>query len=134
MPVAGMNIKGRIWRYTADRNDDDQGGAVPTGTVLYDNIFSRIYTDRPTLVLLEQGLQTPEIYNAYFTYPPFSVTGAYDVQQNDQYEVTWPPISPFYQKKFVIIGVQYPTFMDARHHLRVKLRRETEAQDNELQS
>lgn len=134
MPVAGMNITGRIWRYTADRNDDDIGGAVPTGTVLYDNIFSRIYTDRPTQVLLEQGLQTSEIFNAYFTYPPFSVTGAYDVRQNDQYEVTWPPISPFYGLKFVIIGVQYPTFMDARHHLRVKLRREVDANNNELQS
>lgn len=133
MPVAGMNLTGRIWRYTADTHDDDQGGAVPTGTVLYDNIFSRIYTDRPTQVLLEQGLQTPEIFNAYFTYPPFSATGTYDVQQNDQYEVTWPPISPHYQKKFVIIGVQYPTFMDARHHLRCKLRRLVEAQDNELQ-
>jgi hypothetical protein len=131
MPVAGMNLTGRIWRYTADTRDDDQGGAVPTGTILYDNIFSRIYTDRPTLVLLEQGLETPEIFNAYFTYP--APPQSYDVRQNDQYEVTWPPISPFYQKKFVIIGVQYPTFMDARHHLRVKLRRLVTANDNELQ-
>lgn len=134
MPVAGMNLKGRIWRYIADGRDDDQGGAVPTGTVLYDNIFSRIYTDRPTQAILEQGIQTDEIFNAYLTYPPFSVTGAYDVRQNDQYEVTFPPISPHYGKKFVIIGVQYPTFMDARHHLRVKLRREVYANTNELQT
>lgn len=130
---AGMNLTGRIWRLTADENDDDQGGAVPTGTVIYTNIFARIYTDRPTQVLLEQGLQTPEIFNAYFSYAPTNVTN-FDVRQNDQYEVTWPPISPFYGKKFVIIGVQYPTFMDERKHLRVKLRREVYANNNELQT
>lgn len=130
---AGNNLRGRIWRYTANTTDDDQGGAVPTGTIVYDNIFGRIYTDRPTQVLLEQGLITPEIFNAYITYAPTYITESYDVRQNDQYEVTWPPISPFYGKKFVILGVQYPTFMDERRHLRLKMRRLEYANSNELQ-
>jgi len=43
--TAGYNTTGRIWRFTASKNNDDQGGAVPTGTVLYAPVFSRIASE-----------------------------------------------------------------------------------------
>jgi hypothetical protein len=54
--IAGLNLKGRVWRLL-QAPDDDQGGSVPTGMILYDPVFSRIKSEKPTLALLEQGLK-----------------------------------------------------------------------------
>lgn len=130
--ISGLNIKGRIWRFTTP-NDDSVGGAVPTGTILYEPVFTRIRSEKPTLALLEQGLITPEIFTAHMSYAAYSPTGTFNVQHNDQYEVTYPPISPHYQKRFVIIGVRPPSFNDDRRHLIVTLRRIETANSNLLQ-
>lgn len=130
---AGLNTRGRVWRlYTPQ--DDDQGGAVPSGTILYDNIWSRLSPLEPTLALLEQGLETPTIYNGLLGAPPFSVTGAFQVLPNDQYEITWPPISPYLNQKFLILGEQHQSFMsDNGRYMNVKLRRLIIANSNNLQ-
>ena len=127
--TAGLNLQGNIIKFTYQ--DDDQGGAVPSGTVTYSPVFSRISSMKPTQALLEQGLITPEIYSAILSYAP--PTGTFFVDQNDQYEVTWPPISSYYGKKFVIIGVQPPSFNDNRKYLLVTLRRLEVANSNNLQ-
>lgn len=130
--IAGMNLKGRIWRLTAADNDDSVGGAVPSGTTLYEPIFGRIKAEEPTLALLEQGLETPTIFSAQLSYPVLT-TGTFDFQHNDQYEVTDPPISPWYGKKFRIIGIQNVEYNDARRYVNVKMRRTVTANSNELQ-
>lgn len=130
--IAGFNLKGRIWRLTAADNDDSVGGAVPSGTTLYEPIFGRIKAEEPTLALLEQGLETPTIFSAQLSYPVLT-TGTFDFQHNDQYEVTDPPISPWYGKKFRIIGIQNVEYNDARRYVNVKMRRTVTANSNELQ-
>ncbi len=130
--TAGFNNTGRIWRFTASDNNDEVGGAVPTGTVLYTPVFSRIASEKPTLALLEQGLETPEIFRAELSYTP-TPGSTFDVQHNDQYEVTYPPVSPHYGLRFVIIGVQHVSFNDARRYLRVTLRRLVTANNALLQ-
>ena len=127
-----MNLKGRVWRLTANGRDDSVGGAVPSGTVLYENIQGRIHAEQPTLALLEQGLETPTIFSAQLSYP-YLTTGSFDYQHNDQYEVTDPPISPFYGKKFRIIGIQNVEYNDSRRYVQVKMRRTVTANSNELQ-
>jgi hypothetical protein len=130
--TAGMNLKGKIWRLR-QAPDDDQGGSKPTGMVLYDPVFSRIKSEKPTLALLEQGLETPEIFTGQLSYTLYSPTGTFDVQHNDQYEIYWPPISSFYRKKFVVIGIQHTSFDDSRRYLQVTLRRLETANSNNLQ-
>jgi|GEM_PF-1516570 len=130
--IAGLNLTGRVWRLL-QAPDDDQGGSVPTGMILYEPVFSRIKSEKPTLALLEQGLETPEIFSAHFSYSAYSSTGTFDVQHNDQYEVTAPQISSFYGKKFVIIGVQHSSFDDQRRYLQCTLRRLETANSNNLQ-
>lgn len=129
---AGVNLKGRIWRLTANPYDDSVGGAVPSGTTLYEPIFARIKAEKPTLALLEQGLETPTIFTGQFSYPVLT-TGSFDFQHNDQYEVTDPPISPFYGWKFRIIGVQNTSHNDPRHFVTCTLRRTVTANSNDLQ-
>lgn len=130
--VSGLNLKGRIWRFTTPV-DDSVGGAVPTGTVLYEPVFSRIRSEKPTLALLEQGLETPEIFTSVLSYAAYSPTGTFTVLHNDQYEVTHPPISPHYGKRFVIIGIRPTSYSDNRQFLQVTLRRLETANSNLLQ-
>jgi len=131
--TAGMNLRGRIWRLYTVGHDDDQGGAVPTGVVVYDNIYSRISPLQPTLALLEQGLETPTIYNGLFQYPAFNITGTFEVFPNDQYEITWPPIDVHYGQKFLILGAQYQSYNDGRKYVNVHMRRLIIANSNNLQ-
>lgn len=107
--------------------DDDQGGALPSGTVLYSPVFSRIFTEKPTLALLEQGLETAELYSAFLE------PGDISLNHNDQFQVTAPNISPYLNEKFVIISIQSPSMLDSRRYLRVVMRRFEIAHSNNLQ-
>ena len=124
--TAGLLHTGRIWRFSY-LNDDSVGGALPTGTVLYTPVFARIFTEKPTLALLEQGLETPELFSAIME--PGDIT----LNHNDQYEVTAPNISPYKNLKFVIISIQTPSMLDDRRYVRVVMRRFVVAHSNNLQ-
>lgn len=123
---AGLNVSGVVWRFS-DPTDDALGGAVPTGTIVYTPVFARIKAEEPTLALLEQGLETPEIFTALMA------PGTISLRHNDQYEVTRPVTSPHYGKRFVIIGVQPSDLTDRRHYVRVTMRRIEQAHTNTLQ-
>lgn len=114
--TAGLLHTGHIIRFSYPV-DDDQGGALPSGTVLYTPVFARIFTEKPTLALLEQGLLTPELFSAILE------PGGMDLRHNDQYEVTAPNISPYKNLKFVIVSIQTPSMMDSRKYTRVVMRR-----------
>jgi len=124
---AGLNLIGNILRFTASSSNDSIGGAVPTGTVLYTNIYGRISPKKPTLALLEQGLEVPEIFTAVLS------PGNISIQHNDQYQVTGPPISRYYLEKFVIIGIQKSSMDDPRQYMLVTMRRFEIAHINNLQ-
>ena len=124
--TAGLNHTGKIWRFSYPQ-DDDQGGALPSGTVLYEPVFARIFTEKPTLALLEQGLETAELYSAILE------PGDISLNHNDQYQVTAPNISPYLNEKFVIISIQSPSMLDNRRYLSVVMRRFEIAHSNNLQ-
>lgn len=121
MSPAGQVTKGRILRFSYPA-DDDQGGALPSGTVTYDPVYARISEQRTTQALLEQGLETRNIYNVVFT------PGTMRLQANDVYEDSYYAASPYYGMKFVIVGVHLPSVMDAgRRYISATLRRFDEA-------
>lgn len=124
--TAGLLHTGRIWRFTSP-TDDNVGGALPTGTVIYTPVFARIFTEKPTLALLEQGLETPELFSAILE------PGNLLLNHNDQFEVTAPNISPYLNLKFVIISIQTPSMLDERRYMRVVMRRFVIAHSNDLQ-
>lgn len=124
--TAGLQHTGHIIRFSYPV-DDDQGGALPTGTVLYTPVFARIFTEKPTLALLEQGLETPELYSA--TLEPGNML----LNHNDQFQVDGPNISPYKNEKFVIISIQAPSMLDNRKYLHVVMRRFEIAHTNDRQ-
>lgn len=124
--TAGWVHTGHIIRFSYNV-DDDQGGALPSGTTLYSPVFARIYTEKPTLALLEQGLETPELFSAILE------PGNLDLHHNDQYQVDAPAMSPWIGKKFVIVSIQTPSMLDGRRYVRVVMRRFEIAHTNNLQ-
>lgn len=125
---AGMNQVCNIIRFTYPQ-DDSVGGAVPSGTVLYSNIDIRIKSEKPTMVLLEQGLQTPEMYSAYLH------EGNIVIEHNDQIQVTLPTYGYFYNKKFRVIGIQRSSnnYWQDRNMIRVTLKRWDESHSEVIQ-
>ena len=120
MAQAGINQQGRLWRlYNLPSSDDDVGGSIPSGTILKENVFCRIEQLKSTQVLLEQGLEIPEMFQAFLMY-----TGEpLDIRNNDQLEIYDPPISPHYNKKFRIIGYRHSSHNDARQFVEVTMKR-----------
>lgn len=113
--TAGLYITCSIIRF--NYTDDIVGGALPSGTVIYSNVSARIQAEQPTQALLEQGLETPTIFNAIVS--PISMP----IKHNDQLKVTAPAVSPFYNEIFRVIGVQQSTMADPRAFTILTLRR-----------
>lgn len=100
MANAGYNLVSRIWEFTEASNDDDIGGAVPSGTVLYDNVATRLQSLKPTQALLEQGIEMAGLFTAMVT------PGNMVIKHNNQIEIVLPVNSKFYMKKFRVLTLQ----------------------------
>ena len=126
--MAGLNTTGRLWRFHYPA-DDNVGGALPSGTILKENVYGRIEQLKATQVLLEQGLELPEMFQAflYYTGDPL------DIQNNDQLEIYYPPISPFCNKRFRIVGYRHSSHTDLRRFVEVTMRRHEESRTEGLQ-
>lgn len=116
--TAGLNLLVTVWQYTFPA-DDDIGGAVPSGTAVYTNVPARIQAEKPTMALLEQGLETPTIFSC-IVWP-----GTMVIEHNYEVEVTAPAISLYYGEHFRIIGMQHTSVYadDPRGHILLTLRR-----------
>jgi len=120
--VAGLNLLVSIWKYTFP-TDDSVGGAVPTGTVVYSNVQARIQAEKPTMALLEQGLETPTMFTAVL-HP-----GTLVIEHNYEVQVTAPVISTYYNEHFRVIGMQHTSVYadDPRGFVLLTLRRSERA-------
>jgi len=124
--TAGLLHTGHIIRFSYPF-DDTTGGALPSGTVLYTPVFARIFTEKPELALLYQGLETEELFSMILQ------PGNMDLHHNDQIQIDSPNLSPWINKKFVIVSIQTPSVQDGRKYMRVVARRFEIAHTNNLQ-
>lgn len=121
----------KVWReaysITGSSTDDSIGGANPTGTVVYENVEARIYVEKPTMALLEQGLETPKIYTANVS------ALAINIRENDIVELVAPYNSFYFGDKFRVIGVRHPSMgpSDPRGYVTLNMRRWEIAHANE---
>jgi len=122
---AGLFEKGNITRFKYV--DDPIGGALPSGTVVYYNVSMRVQAEAPTQALLEQGLETPTIFNVIVQ------PGNLVIKHNDQLQVVSPIMSPFYGENFRVIGVQNSTMVDPRAFIVLTVRRIENTFPNNLQ-
>ena len=95
----GLNLQVNIWRMSQD-TDDDVGGSMITGSVVYYNERAAIYSRRPSQVALEQGLEVPAIFD--MTIRAHNVS----LFERDEVEVVRPEGHPYYGQRFRVTGVQ----------------------------
>jgi hypothetical protein len=115
---AGFNAVGNIIRYDYDP-DDYVGGAMPSGTVIHESVWCRIDAVKPTMVLLEQGVETTSLFQTRLSYK------AKNVQENDEFVVTAPVGSIYENVKFRLISVQHTSMRsdDPRNQILVVMRK-----------
>lgn len=123
--MAGFNIRASIWRYDYSDGDNVVGGASPTGTMVYEFVRSRFQSEKPTKVLMEQGIETNKVFEALI------IPGTLDIRENDLYQIVRPKDHYYYQNYFRIIGVQLSshTPRDPRTFLKLYLSRVTTSRD-----
>ena len=120
--VAGLNLIGRVWNFKYDLGeaDDEVGGSQPSGTVLQESVELRIASMQPTQALLEQGVESLDLYTGVIA--NYTV----DILNNHEVEITAPANSPYYGKFFRVMGDPRRTSTspsDSRGFLFVSLKR-----------
>ena len=125
---AGLNQVCKIIRFSYPA-DDAVGGAVPSGTVLYNFMDIRIESQKPTMALVEQGVQTIKLFSAML------FEGNATIEENDQIEVILPAVGWFKDKKFRVVGIQRDSshpYLE-RNQIKLTLRRWELSHANDLQ-
>jgi len=119
----GMNVLFRVWRLT-QQTDDDVGGAIFTGTSVGD-YFGRFNEEKPSKLLLEQGIEVMRLGTALLRYHKAADPNALTIEERDQLEIIRPIQHPFYGKRFHILSIQHmPTHPNQRRNLiRISCRR-----------
>jgi hypothetical protein len=103
---AGNNLSARIWRLSYPA-DDSVGGALPSGSIVYENVQARFQDSSPIAAFAIQGVETNKVHQAE-VYP-----GTLDIREYDQFEVVSPPNHPWINLKMRIDTVQKPNYHPA---------------------
>lgn len=120
--TAGFDLKGRVWRISFP-DDDNIGGAQPSGTVIYNLIDLRLHAIEPDQVFLQQGLETIRTFRATVR------DHRLRIYERDELEITWPPDHHYYANRFRVDGVMESNFhpRDARGYLILNVSRSERA-------
>lgn len=120
--VAGANSLCRIWRIEVDA-DDAVGGALVTGTVVYDHLPLRFQGVPEEQLLMQQGLQTLRTFTGMIT------PGTLDIRERDELEIINPYDDIYHQKRFRITSVTYSSHnqRDPRAFIRLGMIRSVRA-------
>lgn len=127
MTIAGLNVRLDIWRVTTG-DDDDVGGAMVTGTPVYQGVMARFQADPPNLLLLQQGLETVPTFTATV------IPGTLDIQERDEVVLSAPSDHIYYNQYFRVVGVQYSSFnpRDSRNYVILHLQKSRTAHANTI--
>jgi hypothetical protein len=117
---AGNNLRARIWRFSYPA-DDSVGGAVPSGTIVYESVQARSQDASPIAAFAIQGVETNKVHQA-LVFP-----GTLDIREYDQFEIISSPNHPYYGLKMRIDTVQKSNFhpSDPRGYLLLTMVRAT---------
>lgn len=108
--------------------DDYIGGAQPTGTVSYPNLYCRYEPVSPTIALLEQGVITTKLFYFFINRADVLIT------ENDELKIKAPLNHVYINQYFRIVAVQKTGFhpSDNRGFLKLTTKRRETA--NAIQS
>ncbi len=115
--IAGLNVRVNIFRRFAEE-DDDVGGAVITGVLVYGDVEASIQHMRAQEALIGQGIETSNVFTAL-------VGRSLDVQEGDYLTVSFPHEHAYYGNFFRVVGVRDSSFVpnDRRQYTMLTLDR-----------
>ena len=117
--MLGLNLTATIWEFNYE-SDDETGGSVPSGTILQEGVCMRMSAQPPTMVLLEQGVESIDLYEGMIGCLTVGVKNYNEV------EITSPTNSPYFGEFFRVMGNPQLSSMhpsDSRSLLKVVLKR-----------
>lgn len=119
---AGYNQLARIIDYNYP-SDDSIGGSQPSGTILYDNVLVRVEPLKPTMALLEQGVETVKLFETAIS------AKAKEVKENNELVIYAPVESEYINQHFRIISVRHPSLRpnDPRSQIILIMKRHEQA-------
>lgn len=121
--TAGLNLATQIWRFSFT-NDDDVGGAVPSGTMVYENIQGR-RVEEPDYKMqsLFQGLESERLH--FFMLYPATIV----ILENDELYIQNPPNHWDYHQWFRVMQIKRVGFHpdDPRGYILVACKRSVES-------
>ena len=118
--TAGYVLSGKILEYTF-ADDDEVGGAVPSGSVIYEGVQMRLQNSKNSLDLTIQGFEASKYFSAVLQPRP----GMNLVERKHFFQITSPPNSRYYLKMFRIANIQESNFhpSDPRRYLILNMER-----------
>jgi hypothetical protein len=126
--MAGDNVRFSVWRMsTLSGTDDVVGGAVITGSIVYDQVQGRMQAQPSQQLLLQQGLETERTFSARV------IPGTLTIYERDELEVVEPFDHPYHGLRFRVIGSRYSDFnpRDPRNYILLDLVRDVRAHANQ---
>jgi len=120
--VQGLIHKASIWQIGYG-SDDPSGGAIITGTVVYENVPCRFQKKGGLLALQQQGYETISTYTALL------IPVTLDVEERYEFVITSPSNHPFAGKRYRIIEIIPADFppSDPRNYMLFTLQRAEKA-------
>ena len=98
---AGMHVQSSIIRMN-QADDDDVGGAVYTGTAIYECVDTTFQEVPPSMLLIQQGIETKKIARALVR--PATMI----IFERDEMLITSPAYHPYLDTQWRIIKVNHP--------------------------
>ena len=106
--MQGFNLRLEVIRI-GYADDDEVGGAVTTGTVVYENIRGRLEAEilKDELLMLNPGLETDRVFR--LTMQP----GRLDIRERDFMRITSPVNHIYFNEDLRVLKVNYSNFIPA---------------------
>lgn len=117
--MAGDNMRFAIYRISFP-SDDIVGGAQVSGTLVYDQVQGRFQAQPAQQLLLQQGLETEQVFTARV------IPGTLVIYERDEVEVIEPFDHPYHGLRFRVVGSRYSDFnpRDPRNYILLDLVRD----------
>ena len=117
--MAGYNLRVRIWRMSTSEPDDYVGGAVMTGTVVYQDVMAKMEQEPANMLLLQQGIETTHVYRMNI------IPGTLTIYERDEVQIMQPKDHHYYGERFRVRGVMYSSHnpRDPRNYIMLNLNR-----------
>lgn len=96
--TAGLTVFMRVWHLSND-SDDSIGGALITGTIIYENVPATITETGGSIIMVQQGYEVPATYKVFAKMPQGVI------QELDELEITYPSNHPLYAKHLRVVRI-----------------------------